>query len=409
MRAWCLYDWANSAFATTVMAAILPLWYARSAAAGLPPGRATAYWGYTTGASLALAAILSPLAGAWADGRGARKKTLLLFAAAGALATALLATVGRGDWLRASLLYPLAHVPFVIATVCYDALLPHVARSDDMDRVSARGFALGYLGGGLLLALNTAMVLRPGLFHLPSTGAGVRLSFITVSIWWVLFTIPLARRIDEPPRAADNEGTGAAIDVFRRLLATLGEIRRNRNALLFLIAFWLYSDGIGTIIKMAVVYGAEVGIGRSDLIGALLLVQFVGVPCSTLFGRAARRTGARAGILFGLAVYAAIAIGALFLSRPWHFWALALGVGAVQGGTQALSRSLFASIAPARRSAAWFGFYSTSARFAGIAGPLLFALTGQITGSSRFGTVPLLLFFTAGAALLARVRPGRVE
>lgn len=407
ISAWCLYDWANSAFATTIMAALLPVFYSSVAGGDLPPNRATAYWGYTTAFSLALASILSPLAGAAADHLGRRKRFLLFFAFAGAAATSLLATVPAGGWLRASGFYVLAHVPFVLSFVHYDSLLPFVARPGDVDRVSTRGYAIGYLGGGLLLLLNTAMVIYPRAFFLPSATAALRASFVTVSLWWALFTLPLARRVPEPTAATRTTLAGALAASVHRLSRTLHEIRRYREAWKFLVAFWIYGDGIGTIIKMAVIYGAEIGIGRNDLIGALLLVQFVGVPFSFLFGRIARRVGARSGIFVGLAVYALIACGAAFLSKPWHFWLLALLVGTVQGGTQALSRSFFASLAPKERSAEWFGFYSVSSRFAGIAGPLLFGVAAQVTGSSRPAVLLLVLFFAAGGILLARVEGGR--
>ena len=407
VNAWCLYDWANSAFATTVMAALLPIFYTTVAAAGLSGNRATILWGYTTSISLALAAILSPIIGSAADILGRRKRFLLVFATTGALATLLLTTVREGEFIRASLFYILAHVPFVLSIVCYDSLLPHIGRADDLDRVSSRGFAIGYLGGGLLLLLNTAMVIQPGLFALPSADAAIRLSFVTVSVWWILFTIPLARKIAEPPPSQTRDaGGGAAIALrtLRRLAITLREIRQHREAMKFLIAFWLYGDGIGTIIKMAVIYGKEVGIGTNDLIGSLLVVQFVGIPFAILFGRIAKRIGARSGILIGLAVYTLIAGGAYFLSQPWHFWLLALLVGMVQGGTQALSRSLFASLTPRDKSGEWFGFFSVSSRFAGIFGPLLFALIGQLTGSSRIGIAALILFFISGGFLLTRVK-----
>jgi UMF1 family MFS transporter len=410
VTAWCLYDWANSAFATTVMASILPIYFATVAARDLSPARATAAWGYTSSLSLALAAALSPVAGAAADFLGRRKALLLASAAAGIAATALLATVGENEWRDASLLYVLAHLPFVISFVCYDSLLPHIARPEDLDRISSRGYALGYAGGGLLLALNAAMVLSPAAFGLSSAAAAMRASFVTVSIWWALFTIPLARRVPEPPRAGSG-GTSsvrnAAAGSLRRVFRTLGEIRARRDAWMFLLAFWLYGDGIGTIIKMATIYGSEIGIGRNDLIGSLLLVQAVGIPFSLLFGRIARRTGARGGILIGLAVYTVLSLLAFFLSRPWHFWLLAFLVGTVQGGTQALSRSFFASLTPADRSGEWFGFFSVSSRFAGIAGPLLFGLLGQATGSSRWGALALALFFVGGGLLLALVPEGR--
>jgi UMF1 family MFS transporter len=409
VNAWCLYDWANSAFATTVMAAVLPIYFAAVAAKGLPPTRATTIWGYTSSLSLAIAAILSPIAGVAADFFGRRKAILLGSAAFGMIATALLATVGEGEWARACTLCVLAHVPFVVSFVCYDSLLPHVGRPGDLDRISARGFALGYLGGGLLLLFNTAMILFPSTFGFSSAAASMRASFVLVSVWWALFTIPLAVRIDEPPRTISTDDTrswGAiGLGAATRLAVAFREIRSHGEAWKFLLAFWLYGDGIGTIVTMATIYGSEVGIGRNDLIGALLLVQFIGIPFSLLFGRLARRTGARTGILIGLGVYACLSSGAYFMSRAWHFWLLAFLVGTVQGGTQALSRSFFASLTPADRSGQWFGFFSVSSRFAGIVGPLLFALAGQWAGSSRYGALAVAVFFVAGALLLLRVRP----
>jgi UMF1 family MFS transporter len=389
------------------MAALLPIFYSTVAAGSLPRNVATAYWGYTTSISLLFAALLSPVIGAAADLTGRRKRTVLAAALLGAAGTGLLATVEKGEWLFASLFYMAGHIPFVISFVCYDSLLPFVARRKDLDRVSTRGFAIGYLGGGLLLLINSAMVLAPHLFSLPSPESAIRVSFLTVALWWLLFSIPLARRVPEPPPTGGEAAlplSRVATEAFHRLYSTLKEIRRHPEPLKFLLAFWLYADGIGTVIKMAVIYGAEVGIGQNDLIGALLLVQFIGLPCSLLFGKIAGRIGARSGILIGLAVYAAIAGGGYFLSKPWHFWVLALLVGAVQGGTQALSRSLFASLIPREKSGEWFGFYSVSGRFAGIAGPFLFAATGHLTGSSRFGILTLLLFFVGGALLLRTVK-----
>jgi len=398
------------------MAALLPVFYSTVAAGSLPRNVATAYWGYTTSISLLAAALLSPIIGAAADLTGRRKRTLLVAAFLGAVGTALLATVGEGEWKKASLFYVAGHIPFVVSFVCYDSLLPFVARKKDLDRVSTRGFAIGYLGGGILLLLNTAMVLAPHRFLLPSAEAAIRFSFITVSLWWLVFSLPLARSVSEPPASGGAAPVSLGTIVartFSSLYETLHEIRRHGEPMKFLIAFWLYADGIGTVIKMAVIYGAEVGIGRNDLIGALLLVQFIGLPCSLLFGKIAGRIGARSGILIGLTVYTAIAGGGYFLSKPWHFWLLAVLVGTVQGGTQALSRSLFATLIPKEKSGEWFGFYSVSGRFAGIAGPFLFAATGHLTGSSRFGILTLVLFFAGGALLLRRVnvptRAGEAE
>ncbi|NNE08190.1 MAG: MFS transporter, partial [Gemmatimonadetes bacterium] len=203
IRAWCFYDWANSAFATTIMAAVLPIFYANVAGAELPGHQATAYWGYTTAIALALAAILSPIAGAAADAARARKKMLVAGALIGAAITGLLATVSHGQWLKASLVFIAAQLFFVIANVAYDSLLPHVARGRNLDRISTRAYALGYLGGGLLLAINMAMILFPEKLGIPNAGVAVRLTFVTVTVWWAVFTIPLIRHVREP-----GAGTG---------------------------------------------------------------------------------------------------------------------------------------------------------------------------------------------------------
>ncbi len=425
------------------MAAVLPIFYANVAGAELPKHQATAYWGYTTALALALAAVLSPIAGAAADAARARKKMLVAGALIGAAITGLLATVGHGQWLKASLIFIAAQLFFVIANVAYDALLPHVARGRNLDRISTRAYALGYLGGGLLLAVNMAMILFPEKLGIPSAGVAVRLTFVTVTVWWTLFTIPLIRHVREPvaetiagPAASGAEsdpggapggdpgrapsrtgcpgatgpGSNSAItfaavvkETFVRLGRTMRDIRAHRNAMLFLFAFWIYNDGIGTIIKMATIYGTEIGIDRDALIGALLLVQFVGIPFTLLFGRWARKIGARPAVLAGLTVYTGIAIGGYFLQTAAHFWILALVVGMVQGGTQALSRSLFARLTPPEKSGEWFGFFSVSHRFAGIFGPLAFALVAQATGTGRNAILLLVVFFVLGGALLTRV------
>jgi UMF1 family MFS transporter len=271
-----------------------------------------------------------------------------------------------------------------------------------MDRVSSRGYALGYLGGGILLVVNAAWVLKPELFAMPGTGFAIRASFFSVAVWWAVFTVPLLRRVAEPS-ASGRPGELSLGAGFRRLAGTLREVRRYRQLALFLAAFWLYNDGISTIMKMATAYGDEIGIGIEHLIGALVLTQFVGFPCAVAFGRLGERIGTKRAILLGLAVYVLICLGGYFMRTPAHFYLLAGLVGTVQGGTQALSRSLFAAMVPVHKTAEMFGFFSTSAKFAGIIGPLLFGVVSQLTGQSRLSIVALVVLFILGAALLWRV------
>ncbi len=406
LRAWALYDWANSAFATTVMAAVLPIYYADVAAATLPEHLRSAYWGYTTSAALLLIALASPVLGAAADYLGARKRFLAGFLVAGASATSALYFVGTGDWLLASAIFIVANVGFAGANVFYEALLPYVATPDEVDRLSTAGYAVGYVGGGILLALNMAWIVSPATFGIEDAAQASRLAFVSVAVWWVLFSIPLFRRVPEPdPRLEPGEilELNPARVGFSRVWATVKELRRHRQVFLFLLAFWFYNDGIGTIIKMATIYGREVGIGTSDLIGALLLVQFLGIPFTFAFGALANRIGARRGIYLALSVYTLISVFGFFMQEAWHFWALAGAVATVQGGAQALSRSFFARIVPAGKSSEFFGFYSVSSKFAGILGPFLFALVAQLAGGSRPAILSLSFFFLAGIFLLTRV------
>jgi MFS transporter, UMF1 family len=301
--------------------------------------------------------------------------------------------------------------------VFYEALLPHIARGEEIDRVSTAGYALGYVGGGILLALNLAWIQKPALFGLPA-GPGLdeaaatlpaRLAFVSVAVWWLLFAIPLFRRVPEPaPRLeADEGGDASPVRIsFVRLAETFRELRGYRQAFLMLLAFLIYNDGIQTIIKMATAYGTELGIGQSALIGAILLVQFVGIPCSFLFGMMAGRIGAKRALFVGLMAYTLISILGYYMRTAAHFYALAGLVGMVQGGTQALSRSLFASMVPHHKSGEFFGFFSVFEKFAGIFGPLIFAGTIAATGSSRNAILSVIAFFAVGAAILAFVDVG---
>ena len=401
VNAWCMYDWGSSAFSTTVEAAVLPVYFESVVAASLPGNMATVYWGYTNAIALLIAALLAPILGSIADYTGGKKRLLTTFAGVGILATVLMVLIDTGDWALALVLFLFGTIGISASYVFYDALLPHIARPDDIDYVSSKGYALGYLGGGILLAVNILMiqVIWAG------SSLGPRLSFLTVALWWAIFTIPLLRRVPEPPAntAGIGEGVNPVAAGLRRLGQTFREIRKYRQLLFFLVAFWLYNDGIGTIIKMATIYGAEIGIGMIDLIGALLLTQFVGIPFSLLFGKFSGKIGTKRAIMLGLGWYTLIAIAGYFMSQAWHFWLLALMVGMVQGGTQALSRSLFSLMAPKARSAEFFGFYDISSKFAGIAGPVLFAVVGQLTGSSRLSIVALVIFFIGGILLLTRV------
>ena len=396
---WCMYDWADQAFATTVMAAVLPVYYSQVAGADLPGNTATVYWAYTMTIGLFIIALIAPIMGAIADLSGVKKKLLLVFAALGIFSSALLYFVTTGDWLMASVFFILGNIGFSLSEVFYNALLPHVAGPEKIDYVSTKGYAFGYFGGGVLLAINVLMIEL-----MSDKMLATRLSFVTVAIWWAVFTIPIIKNVREP-KVSENKQPhlNPFVAGYKRLATTFRELRSYRQLFLFLVAFWVYNDGIGTIIKMATIYGAEIGIDQTALIGALLMTQFVGIPFSFAFGRLAKYLGTKNSIMLGLFVYTLISIGGFFMETALHFWILAFLVGTVQGGTQALSRSLFGSMLPKSRTGEFFGFYGMSAKFAGIFGPLLFAIVSQIAGSSRLSIISLIVFFIVGAFLLSRV------
>jgi len=414
---WTMYDWANSAFVTSIMAAILPVYYASVAVQSSSANTATIYWSITTSIGLLIVALLGPILGAMADFLGAKKRYLTIFVLIGAFGTALLYLVQTGDWFIASIFFIIGSVGFAGANVFYDSLLPHVAGSDEIDQVSSRGYAMGYLGGGLLLAVNLGMIMAlpsvlPGIFPALAlwsegdlTMLMTRICFLTVAVWWVLFTIPLWRHVPEPKRRikASEKDFNPLQASFGRLKETFSEIKKYQQLLYFIIAFWLYNNGIGTIIYMATIYGTELGFSSTTTIGTLLMVQFVAMPFAFLFGWLAKKIGTKPAILLSLAIYTLIAIAGYFLYQEWQFWALGFAVATVQGGSQALSRSLMGRMMPKSKSAEFYSFFSISEKIAGTVGPLLFGVVSAVMGGSRLSIVSLIVFFAAGGFLLARI------
>jgi len=406
LRAWAMYDWANSAFQTTVITAVFPRFFSDYAAAGLTPVDATARFAWATTIAVAITAVIGPILGAVADVRGMKKRLLGVSMTVGIVATLLMATISRGDWTFAAAVFMIANIGIAVSFVFYDSLLPHIAGPEEMDRVSTAAYALGYLGGGVLLVVNLAWILSPATFGLPDSVAAIRLSFVSVAVWWLVFSLPLFFRVREPAPLLDlDEGVrdSSVRSVLVHLRDTFHELRGYRQAFLMLVAFLLYNDGIQTIIRMASIYGAEVGIDQNAQIAAFVLVQFVGVPCSFLFGAMAARIGAKRGVFLALAIYAGISLLGYFMTMAWQFFALAFLVGTVQGGSQALSRSLFARMIPKHKSSEYFGFFAVFEKFAGIAGPALFATSVTLFDSSRAAVLSVLLFFVLGALVLTRV------
>ena len=414
LRAWAMYDWAASAVQTTIMVAVFPIYFVKVAGAELPASSATQRLATVNTLALVVIALISPMLGAVSDYRGTKKRLLAVFMFIGIAAVGGMFFIQRGEIDLASALFLVALIGAAGSFVFYEALLPHIARPDEMDRVSSAGYAVGYIGGGLLLALNLAWIQKPAWFGLPS-GPGlseaqatlpVRLAFVSVAVWWLIFSLPLFRRVPEPPPRLEPEeqpGESPIRMAFVRMAETFRELRGYRQAFLMLVAFLIYNDGIQTIIRMATAYGTELGIGQNSLIAAILLVQFIGFPCTFLFGTLAGRIGAKRAIFLGLVVYAVISVLGYFMKNASHFYMLAGLVGMVQGGTQALSRSLFASMIPPHKSGEFFGFFSVFEKFAGIFGPLIFAGTIAATGSSRNAILSVIGFFAIGAIVLAFV------
>ena len=413
---WCFYDWANSAFITTIGSAVLPTYFGAVAAAGLSEiqqSRATQIWGLTTAFAAAVVAVLAIVLGPIADYTASKKKFLAVFTVMGIVASFFLVGVGQGAWVMCVMLYVIGRVGFSGANIFYDSLLPHVAREDEMDRVSSLGYALGYLGGGLLLAVNIAMIMLAPEGELWGVSWGEwmpRFSFFSVGVWWLVFSIPIFRNVSEPQGV---EVKGQRISPlkagFERLQHTFRDIGKYKQLLIFLIAFWLYNDGISTIIDMATIYGQEVFTAQGiedatiHLIAALLITQFVGFPFAYLFGWVAKKIGTKRSIYVALVWYALICVGGFLMTKIWHFYGLAIAVGFVQGGAQALSRSLYGAMTPKSKTAEFFGFFNIMGKFSAILGPMLFAGVGRLFGQSRFSIISLVVFFVVGIVLLTRV------
>jgi UMF1 family MFS transporter len=372
------------------MTAVLPPYVASLVNAELGAPAGTSAWGWAASAGLAVGVVLGPPLGAVADARGWRKRMLAAFAAVGVVATGGLALVLPAHWFAALVLYVVAASGFAGANLFYDSLLPGLAPSSRWDEVSARGYAYGYAGGGVVLVVVAGLSLALG-------NRGLEVGFLLAAVWWAVFTVPVLKRVPEPP-------WGGVARPFERLRVTLAEAKKRPMLWRFLLAYWVYNDAVGTIIKMAAAYGAELGIPLKHLLGALLLTQAVGVPATIGFGRLGRRIGAQAGIMAALGGYVIVSVFALFLSSAWHFWVLAGLVGLVQGGVQALSRSLYARLLPEARVAEFFSFFDISGRVAGILGPALFAVATTVWGTGRMGVAMVLALFLAGAWLLRGVR-----
>jgi len=405
---WAMYDWANSAFATTVMAGFFPVFFKQFWSVGADATLSTARLGLANSLAGIAVALCAPVLGAIADKGSSKKKFLLFFAFMGVVMTSALYLVSKGNWPAAVVLYVLATIGFTGGNIFYDALIVTVAPEKKMDVVSALGFSLGYLGGGLLFALNVWMTLSPATFGFSGPGEAVQFSFLTVGIWWALFSVPLFLFVREPVGARAASDVNMIRAGFNEILSTFQEIRHLKTIFLFLLAYWLYIDGVDTIIRMAVDYGISIGLASNDLIVALLITQFVGFPSAIGFGLLGGRIGAKRAIFAAIAVYLLVTVWAPFMETSREFYIMAMAVGLVQGGIQALSRSFYATIIPPEKSAEYFGFYNMIGKFSAIIGPGFMGGVGLLVRSmgyssnlaSRISITSVSLFFLAGGVLL---------
>ncbi|MGD8227446.1 MAG: MFS transporter [Desulfobacteraceae bacterium] len=400
---WSLYDWANSAFATSVMAGFFPVFFKQYWSTGVEVTTSTFRLGMANSIASLIVAALAPVLGAIADRGGAKTKFLLFFAAMGIIMTGGMFFVAKGAWQVAVLLYVLGIIGFSGGNVFYDSLIVHVSPPERTDMVSSLGFSLGYLGGGLLFAMNIVMTLKPASFGLADAGEAVRISFLNVAIWWAIFSIPIMIFVREPATAHRKSGWAMVGAGFRQLGRTFGEIRKLRVVFLFLIGYWLYIDGVDTVIRMAVDYGMSLGFEANSLIVALMITQFVGFPAAIVFGKLGEKLGTKAAILLGISVYVGVTIWALFMDKTAEFYALAVVVGLVQGGVQSLSRSFYSRIIPGNKAAEFFGFYNMLGKFAAVIGPFLVGWVGVLTGNPRIAIFSIIVLFISGGVILYMV------
>ncbi|MHA1474428.1 MAG: MFS transporter [Promethearchaeota archaeon] len=393
---WSFYDWANSAFATTVMAGFFPLFFEGYWASG----NAISILGYSNSIASIIVAILAPFLGAIADRMSGKKKFLLTFALLGILTTGALNFIAIGLWQWAVVLFILGTIGFSGANIFYDALLPSVASEKKIDYVSSLGFSLGYIGGGLLFALNVLWFLMPTTFGFADANAAIKFSFMSVAIWWAIFTIPIMIFVKEPKTEkgmtfgkAISEGMGQLRDTFR-------DIKHLKYVGLFLLGYWFYIDGVDTIIRMAVIYGTELGFPGESLIIALLLVQFVAFPGTLLYNLFAKKIGVKKAILVAIIAYGVITIFGSLMTLEWHFYVLAFFIGCFQGGIQALSRSIYSRLIPKHKAAQFYGFFNMLGKFAAVIGPALMALITDVTGDVRIGILSILSLFIIGGVIL---------
>ena len=400
---WALYDWAKSAFATTVMAGFFPIFFEKYWSNPNNINDSTFYLGLSNSAGSLIVAALAPFLGAIADRGSAKKKFLFMFAFLGILMTGGLWMVGQGQWQLAALLYMVGSIGFAGGNVFYDSLLPSVSEKKKVDFVSSLGFSLGYIGGGILFLVNVLMYQYPQWFGIPDGTVAVKLSFLSVAVWWAIFSIPIFIFVPEPSSEPTIKFGEAITQGWLQLKGTFKEIKQMKIIGTFLLSYWFYMDGVDTIIRMAVKVGSSMGFEAGDMMTALLMVQFIGFPAALVFNWFASKIGPKNAVLIAIIFYTVGTCFAYFMTTRLHFFLLAGMIGLFQGGIQALSRSLFSRLVPEGKEGEFFGFYNMLGKFSAVIGPILLGTVSLVTGDVRIGLLSIVVLFIAGGLILSRV------
>ena len=408
---WALYDWANSAFATTVMAGFFPLFFSQYWSDTNSVSASTFYLGLGNSIASIIVALLAPILGAIADNGSFKKKFLIFFAFLGVVMTIGLGFIAQGMWPIALLVYIFATIGFSSANTFYDSLLPAVSNKDNVDYVSALGFSLGYLGGGILIVINFLMLTYPSSFGLIDSTQAIQYSFISVGIWWAVFSLPIMLFVDEPKYHDEKSLANSIKDGLSDFRSTFNEIKNLKVVATFLLAYWLYIDGVDTVVRMAADFAMTLGFDQTAIMGALVLIQFIAFFATLIYIKIAGKIGLKNGIYAGIIAYILILIGAYYINEIWQFYCVAILIGCFQGGIQSLSRSMYSRIIPENKSAEYYGFYNMLGKFAAVIGPLLMGtvtlllnnMTGDAEQAARYGILSVSILFLSGAYVFSKV------
>tara|TARA_B100001029_G_scaffold35701_1_gene27191 strand:+ start:1595 stop:2845 length:1251 start_codon:yes stop_codon:yes gene_type:complete len=400
---WAFYDWANSGFATTVMAGFFPIFFKSYWAGNLDAAESTFVIGSVNSLIGLLIAISAPILGAIADAGKTKKKFLFIFATLGILATGYLFFIPESSWKLAVLFYGLGVIGFSGGNIFYDALIVSVSSPKERNKTSSLGFSLGYLGGGILFLLNVIMYLNPEWFGLSGPADAVLWSFMSVAIWWLIFSMPLLLGVKEREDSSVHKNKNVISTAFSNLLSTAKSVRNYKKVVIFLLAYFLYMDGVDTIIRMATSYGSDIGLSASSMISALLLTQFIGFPATLVFGFYADKFGYKESLTFAIIVYIGVVLFSSQMDTAQEFFIVAGIIGLVQGGVQAISRSYFSNLIPQEKAAEFFGFYNFIGKSSVFLGPFMVSGIALLTGSPSFGILSLLILFIPGLILLWKI------